>query len=316
MDAVRALQGYSFEWIVVDDGSTDETATMVEATRETIPGCRLIRQPAAGVATARNRGLDEATGTYVWFVDADDWFDAKAVAALFAAVDVAAPQPDVLMFQAERVWPDGTAPNAPRLLNQHAKPFAPMTGDEWVQLLITQKEWRHYLWQHWYRRAHLARQSLRFADGLLHEDIAFVTEAAVSAAQVRYMDANVYRYRLHAASVTGSTAPARVMARLNSYFTVVEQLADITRRAALSPQTRRLLDGEVVGQALQVFELAKSLPVAEQQAVCAQCRTRRFAQSLWPHAHNWKRMRQVATMWLKQQGWIAPGASSATVPRT
>jgi glycosyltransferase involved in cell wall biosynthesis len=56
------------EIIVVDDGSTDATAEITSALQD----IRYVRQENAGVAAARNRGLDLVTGTHVIFLDADD----------------------------------------------------------------------------------------------------------------------------------------------------------------------------------------------------------------------------------------------------
>jgi len=58
-----------FEIIVVDDGSTDQTATRV---REAAPTARLIRQENSGGGVARNRGAREARGRYLAFLDSDD----------------------------------------------------------------------------------------------------------------------------------------------------------------------------------------------------------------------------------------------------
>ena len=72
--------------IVVDDGSTDDGAAEVQRHAALDPRVRLLRQDNAGPGAARNRGLMEASGSYVAFLDADDeWlpgFLARGVALL------------------------------------------------------------------------------------------------------------------------------------------------------------------------------------------------------------------------------------------
>ncbi len=65
----------NFEVIVVDDGSTDNSASIVE--QFTDPRIHLIRQKNGGVSAARNKGIDEAYGKYVAFLDADDVWETE-----------------------------------------------------------------------------------------------------------------------------------------------------------------------------------------------------------------------------------------------
>ena len=61
-----------FEVIVVDDGSRDRGADIVAAIDD--PRIKLIRKANGGVSSARNAGLDHATGDWIAFLDADDFW--------------------------------------------------------------------------------------------------------------------------------------------------------------------------------------------------------------------------------------------------
>src|SRR5215208_7052146 len=68
IESVLAQSYKDFEIVVVDDGSPDDTSEVASRYEEV----RLIRQKNSGLAGARNRGLAEAEGAYVVFLDSDD----------------------------------------------------------------------------------------------------------------------------------------------------------------------------------------------------------------------------------------------------
>jgi glycosyltransferase involved in cell wall biosynthesis len=111
--SVVAQAGVALEIIVVDDGSSDDSAAVVS---RDFPQVRLLTQTNAGVAKARNTGIRAARGDWIAFVDADDlWLPGK-LAAQFAAM---ARHPGCLMsYTAWQVWPSMEAEPSPQWLNE------------------------------------------------------------------------------------------------------------------------------------------------------------------------------------------------------
>lgn len=90
ISAMRAQTCRDWEWIIINDGSTDGTAALLERLDD--PRIQILHQANAGASAARNAGLDRARGAYITFLDADDLLPADALALRATYLDA---QPDV-----------------------------------------------------------------------------------------------------------------------------------------------------------------------------------------------------------------------------
>lgn len=77
---------HSFEFVFVNDGSTDDYAALLDEFSKKFPLVKVISQENGGVAKARNNGINSASGDYIWFVDADDMVEEHAFCSILDAL--------------------------------------------------------------------------------------------------------------------------------------------------------------------------------------------------------------------------------------
>lgn len=194
VDSVRASGLTDHEILLIDDGSTDGTAAICDRLSVKYAEIRCVHQPNAGVSAARNRGIDEARGDYIWFVDADDTVDEGAMAS--AARMAEEQRPDMLLFgMSFDYYHKGKLYRRDRLV-------PPCEG------LISQKEllegFRAFydcnaltpVWNKLYRCNLLMASGARFhTDMHLMEDFLFVLEALPRCERISCLPEAIYRYR-------------------------------------------------------------------------------------------------------------------------
>ncbi len=90
--SVQAQTAREFELVVVDDGSSDDSAAIVESIAQTEPRLRLLRQSNGGVSAARNTGIAATTAPLLAFLDADDTWYPEFLSTMASQLDL---RPDV-----------------------------------------------------------------------------------------------------------------------------------------------------------------------------------------------------------------------------
>lgn len=82
VDSVLAQTYPNLEIILVDDGSPDQCPQICDKYKEEHDNIQVVHKQNGGLASARNAGMKEATGKYLYFLDSDDWIEPQTIKEL------------------------------------------------------------------------------------------------------------------------------------------------------------------------------------------------------------------------------------------
>ena len=227
LESIRAgltdAESAQVEVIAVDDASPDRCGGMLDAYAARHGGLRVVHLPHnVGLGLARNAGLAEARGAYVWFVDSDDWLPAGSVSAVLHSLRT---RPDVLLIDHLRVAEDGRAePDASSHLLRGVD--GPTSLADRPQLLGLQ----HTAWNKVVSRTLLRRLDLRFLPGW-YEDIPFSHPVLIGARSIEVLDRVCYHYRQGRSGAITSTRSDRHFEAFEQY----ERLQEWVRTRGVEP---------------------------------------------------------------------------------
>ena len=211
------LPAQECELLLVDDCGTDGSAALAQAFAREHANARVIRRAQnGGLSAARNTGLAEARGEYVYFLDSDDIPEPQALYAMVCRARDA--QMDVIKGRFV-FFDDETGDETPG-------PAIPETGVMTGAALLAQQcradVYEPMVWQCAYRRAFLAEHALQMAEGLLFEDELFQAPALLAAQRAQAVTDVILRYRQRAGSIMKSFA--KNARWCGSYLTVCRRL--------------------------------------------------------------------------------------------
>lgn len=223
LDSIHAidLKGCGREVIVVNDGSTDNTAAVLAEYKAAHPAVRVLEQENLGLSVARNAGISAANGKYLHFVDADDELSPQCYMAglVFTLLggDI-----DIVGINVSERGTDGQEMAYRRYVPLYNKVYTP------ARQFLKDRNLMPCVWAYIFRREFLPQWELAFTTGIYHEDEDFTTRAFLLAESFVAVDADLYLRILRKGSITTTTDPEKQRRRLRDVVAIIRRLDDFT----------------------------------------------------------------------------------------
>lgn len=186
-----------YEIIIINDGSTDDSLCLINKIVSEYDGViRVFSQGNRGLSEARNLGLKYAQGTYVWFVDSDDWISHNCLADVLDAIQLY--NPDILRFQSRKV--DDLEKELGDILINQAYNIEIVSGKN----LLSSIEFNVSATAYLVKRSIIFKYHLSFLPGVYHEDMAFTPQLYLSTTNILLYNKVLYYIRETPSSITRS----------------------------------------------------------------------------------------------------------------
>lgn len=188
LDSVLKQTLREFEMICIDDGSQDSSPRILQEYQQADSRIRILQQENMGSGPARNRGMKEACGKYIAFLDADDfWYDEYVLEKMVNAADEKSCNVTGAFWGH---YKDGVYERA----GLHQEYFDEKTAGRWIDFKEEQNCFNYgsYL----FKRDFLINNNLKFPSYYRFQDPPFLTEALVRACSYYVIPVDWYCYRI------------------------------------------------------------------------------------------------------------------------
>ncbi len=218
----QTMPDSDYEIIIVNDGSSDHTADILQKYKKSHSNITVINQENGGPASARNAGLTVAKGEYIYFFDADDLLINNALEAMFTkavtkSADLVIGTYDVL--------------NTYKLSTVHTLDNLVTLDD--IDKYNTDILWTFSLSNKLFKRELIEKYTLRFPDISYSEDGAFLIQFLYLSSKITGLNQVIFHYRRYneedAQSITASVSESKI----RDYLTAHEMILDCAKESFL-----------------------------------------------------------------------------------
>lgn len=106
-ESLNSQTNFDFEWIIIDDGSTDNTKDVIDTFKTSKFDIKYIYKKNGGKHTALNLGIKSCIGLLTFIVDSDDWLKTNAIESIITIYDKYKENEKLAGFSFLREYPDG-----------------------------------------------------------------------------------------------------------------------------------------------------------------------------------------------------------------
>ena len=199
LDSVLRQTYRNLEIIIVDDGSKDSTGEIADEYSKKDSRIKVIHQPNQGLPTARNVGMEIATGKYIMFLDSDDFYEDNSCEVLYN--EIKKHDADYVIGNYIHTTFDGTKWEKPLFDTNKYDNFKLSINDYKKSFFVMNS----VVWNKIFKKKFIEKNHLRFIPRTIAEDAIFSTYCYVHTDKGYYINDVVYNYRQNQANASIST---------------------------------------------------------------------------------------------------------------
>jgi glycosyltransferase involved in cell wall biosynthesis len=206
LDSVLSQISEDFELLLIDDGSTDNCPSICDKYADNDQRIRVWHKKNEGISKARQYGLDNASGEYIYFIDSDDWIESSFIADVIK--NFKNDKTDIIFMDFFKE----TAAGKKRNIIQ--KPSALDT--ETITRLVLEGKLLSCPWNVIINRSFYTKTKVKFVEGINYgEDTLFILELLLNNPKAAYLDKAYYHHTYNHCSFTQRNKKQRFIERVD-----------------------------------------------------------------------------------------------------
>lgn len=228
------------EIIAINDGSTDNSLEILKEYESKYSNLKVINQENKGLSGARNTGISECKGEYIYFLDSDDYIDLNAMEYCYK--EAKKDNLDILTFDAETFLDEESSVyeiNKEEFYRNHLIESETMSGEKFYIYANRKGAYRAPVWLNFYRREFIEKNDLIFYEGIVHEDEIHTSKSFLLAKKIKYIQKRFFFRRLRSNSIMTKEIDE---SRIKGNYIVAKETYKLSKNKNLSEETKIILN--------------------------------------------------------------------------